>query len=326
MTSLLALHKQRILVTGASGFIGPHLCGRLHTLGAEVHGVSRNPLSSLAGTGHWWRADLSEGTAAQELFSTIKPNLVFHLAGLASGSRGLALVLPTFRSNLATTVNVLTSAAETGCARVVLANSMEEPDSNEPTTIPSSPYAVSKWASGAYGRMFHALYELPVVLLRVFMTYGPGCQDLRKLIPYVILKLLKGEAPELASGQRRIDWVYIDDVVDAFVAAALVENIEGQTIDIGSGELVTVRQIVEELGRLIEPAILPRFGSLQERPLEQVRAADREKSYAVLGWKSKVSLHDGLAKTIDWYKARLTGGVLSTNVLQGVANLMKDAV
>jgi nucleoside-diphosphate-sugar epimerase len=306
MNSFTGVRKQRIVVTGASGFIGPHLSMRLHMLGAEVHAVARNPLSSTAGIERWWRVDLADSAATQELFSTVKPDMVFHLAGLAAGSRDLSLVLPTFTSNLATTVNVLTSAAKIGVARVVLANSMEEPDSNEPTTIPSSPYAVSKWASGAYGRMFHALYELPVVLLRIFMTYGPGRQSLRKLIPYTILSLIKGEAPEFASGERRIDWVYIDDVIDAFVKAAFVKNIGGQTIDVGSGDLVTVKQIVEELGRLIEPTIVPRFGSLVERPLEQVRAADAERSRTVLGWRAKVRMRDGLVRTIDWYKKQLT--------------------
>ncbi len=92
--------------------------------------------------------------------------------------------------------------------------------SGEDTSVPGSPYAAAKTAVASYGRMFHALYGLPIVHLRVFMVYGPGPQDITKLVPYVTGCLLRGEPPRLSSGTREIDWIYIDDVVEAFVAAA----------------------------------------------------------------------------------------------------------
>jgi nucleoside-diphosphate-sugar epimerase len=88
--------------------------------------------------------------------------------------------------------------------------------------------------------MFYKLYGLPVVMVRPFMTYGPG-QDEHKLIPYVILSLLKGEAPRLSSGEQQFDWIYVDDVTDGFVAAAQADNTESHTVDLGSGRLVSVR-------------------------------------------------------------------------------------
>jgi UDP-glucose 4-epimerase len=303
------------LVTGASGFIGPHLCRRLCNLGTEVHGVSRAPQGIDRTPMRWWQADLADPSVARSVFEQVKPDIVFHLAGQATGSRDLSLVLPTFRNNLATTVNILISAAEIGCDRVLLANSMEEPEFNETVAVPSSPYAVSKWAGGAYGRMFHTLYHVPSVILRVFMTYGPGYQDLRKLIPYVTLALLRGETPQLAGGQRQIDWIYIDDVVDAFIAAAEANEVEGKTIDVGTGELVTVRHVVEQLARVIDSKIVPQFGTLLERPLEQVRAADAEKSYVMIGWRPKTNLNEGLERTVDWYEDRLQNRDLGSSEL-----------
>ena len=150
--------------------------------------------------------------------------------------------------------------------------------------------------------MFHALYQLPVVILRLFMVYGPEQQDLRKLIPYVTLCLLRGEAPELTSGQREVDWIYVDDVVDGLIAAAEASNVEGKTIDIGSGELVSVRNVVEDLTRLVNPKIDPFFGALAERPLEQVRKADVAATLAQTGWKPKTSLREGLQNTVSWYR------------------------
>ena len=84
---------------------------------------------------------------------------------------------------------------------------------------PHSPYAAAKWAASGYGRMFHELYGAPVVILRPFMTYGPG-QAPSKLIPAVTLSLLRGERPKLSSGKARADWVYIGDVIEGFIAAA----------------------------------------------------------------------------------------------------------
>ena len=83
--------------------------------------------------------------------------------------------------------------------------------------------------------MFHALYGLPVINLRTFMTYGPGQRDGSKLIPYVATALLRGESPRLSSGTREVDWIYVGDVVDAYLAAAVADGVEGTSIDIGSG-------------------------------------------------------------------------------------------
>ena len=165
---------QKILVTGASGFIGSHLCRRLYRDGTEIHAISRIQHSSDGNGLYWWQVDLAETAAIRELVRTIKPDIVFHLASHNVGARDLDLVMPTFRSNLMSTVNLFTAISEIGCRRVVLAGSMEEPELGDAQAIPGSPYAAAKWASSAYARMFHALYQLPVVILRIFMVYGPA--------------------------------------------------------------------------------------------------------------------------------------------------------
>lgn len=305
--SLHQFANQKVLVTGASGFIGPHLCRRLCGDAAEVHAIARRPPTDETNLLRWWQADLGDTAVVQNLLTTIKPDVIFHLAGHAWGGRDLDLVLPTFHSNLTTTVNMLTIAAELGCRRFVLASSLEEPEPAGAEVVPSSPYAASKWASSAYARMFQELYQTPVVLVRIFMTYGPG-QDLRKLLPYVILSLLRGETPTLTSGQRQIDWVYIEDVVEGLVAAAQAPAIEGKTVDVGSGTLVSIRTLVEHLARLINPQIKPLFGALGDRPLEQVRVADTARSSAMIGWKPAIALEEGLTRTVSWYERQLRAG------------------
>lgn len=293
---------EKILVTGASGFIGSHLCRRLCKAGIDLHAISRVKRLGHESNLQWWQGDLSDSVTVRDLVQTVKPDVIFHLASHVMGARNLENVMPTFRSNLLSTVNILTVASEVGCRRIVLTNSLEEPDPSDPTSIPSSPYAAAKWASSGYARMFHALYQLPVVILRLFMVYGPAQQDLGKLIPYVTLCLLRGEAPRLSSGQRDVDWIYVDDVVDGIIAAAQASNVEGKTIDIGSGELVSIRNVVEHLVRLTNPTIQPVFGALAERPLEQVRKANVATALAQIGWKRKTLLREGLENTVNWFR------------------------
>jgi UDP-glucose 4-epimerase len=301
---------QKMLVTGASGFIGSHLCRRLRDAGAEVHAISRTERIG-GGTGlRWWRGDLADLDAVRQIVNATRPEVVFHLASHVVGAREREQVMPTFRANLMSAVNVMIAASEAGCRRVVLTGSLEEPEDGDAGAVPCSPYAAAKWAATGYGRMFHALYQLDVVTLRVFMVYGPGQQDLRKLIPYVTLALLRGELPTLGSGQRQVDWIYVDDVVEGFVAAAQANGCAGKTVDIGSGKLVSIRVVVEHLSRLINPDIELQFGALPERPLERVRVADTARTQAMIGWQPTVSLEKGLKQTVDWYTRQMSGGTL----------------
>jgi len=236
---------------------------------------------------------------------TIQPDVVFHLAGYAVGGRGLNLVLPTFQSNLMTTLNLLTAAAEMGCRRIVVAGSLEEPALDDQEIIPSSPYAASKWASSAYARMFNRLYKTPVVIARIFMTYGPGEPNPNKIIPYVITSLLRGESPKLSSGKREVDWIYVEDVVDGLIIAAQTPGVEGKTFDLGSGKLVSVQRVVETLLKIIGSDVEPSFGSVSDRPMEQVRVANTEISRAMMDWEPKTSLEKGLRYTVDWHKNQI---------------------
>jgi UDP-glucose 4-epimerase len=304
--SLSKFSGLKILVTGASGFIGSCLYHFLRKNNAKVHAVSRTPPTAETDRLSWSCGDLVNIETVRNILSAVKPDVIFHLAGRAAAARELDLVLPTFHSNLVTTVNMLTVASEIGCRRIVLPASSEEPESVSVTTIPNSPYAVSKWTTSVYARMFHELYQTPIVIARVFLTYGPGPENHNKLIPYVIRTLLQGHAPKLTSGQRFIDWIYIDDVVDGLLAVAQTPAIEGSTIDVGSGRLVSIRELIEKIVELVGGDAAPLFGTLPDRPLEQVRVANTAEAFEKLGWKSKTSLEEGLGRTVDWYRGQLT--------------------
>lgn len=290
---------RRVLVTGASGFIGSHLVRRLRAERAEVHAVSRLPRPTESDGVRWWPGDLKEAATVRALVEVVRPDVVFHLASHVTGIRDLDLVLPAFYNNLATTVHVLTAATEIGCRRIVLAGSSEEPERGH---APCSPYAAAKSASSAYAGLFYALYRAPVVVARIFMTYGPGQRDLRKVIPYVALSLLRGQAPQLTSGAREVDWVYVGDVVEGLLAVGQAPQVDGCTIDLGSGRLVSVRAVVEQLAHVVGTHVKPLFGVVPDRPLERVRAADTDCAHALLGWSPRTALEEGLERTVAWYR------------------------
>lgn len=287
------------MVTGASGFLGSALRRRLVEAGAEVHGVSRFPRTSRTGHVQWWNGDLTDIAFARRLVSEARPHVVFHLSGMASATPEVSAVLPTFHSLVTSMVNMLVAAYETGCTRFVSAGSFTEPTPEK--VIPSSPYAAAKSASSTYGRMFQKLYGLPVVTLRIFMTYGPG-QNNNKLIPYIVRSLLQDQAPKLESGNQQIDWVHVDDVTEGLLAAAKVPGIEGKTIDLGSGTLTPVKNVVEQAASFIGSRAEPVFGALPDRPLEIVRKANVERSEELLGWRPAISLEEGLRRTVAWHR------------------------
>ncbi len=289
------------LVTGASGFIGSALCQRLHKLGVTVTGVATHPREDLSPELQWSFGDLSDASYVRQLLKQSQPEVVFHLASQVTGARDVEIVVPTLQSNLVSTVNLLTACEQLGCRRIVLTGSLEEPEGTDP--VPPSPYAAAKWAGSGYARMFHALYNTPVTTARLFMVYGPDQKDVNKLIPYVIRSFLAGETPRLSSGIREVDWIYVDDVVAGYLAlASAPQQIEGQSLDIGSGQLVSIRRVVEEIHDLMQPGIELSWGSIKDRPMERICVADVTTTSKAIDWQPQTPLRSGLRQTIEWYR------------------------
>lgn len=297
MTAHRSLAGVRVLVTGARGFLASPLRAQLERAGAEIHALSRQPPAETDGA-RWWQAVCDDLEAAHDLFAEIRPEVVYHLAGDVGAAPDAARVLPTFRSLLTSTVHVLSEALETGCRRVVLAASLTEPDDAPEFATPGSPYAAAKWAASGYGRMFQSLYGLEVVSVRPFMTYGPG-QAASKLVPSVIRAFLARERPCLSSGDSESDWVFVDDVVEGLLSAATVSFPGPASIDLGSGRLASIREVVETIRSLMGTDIAPLYGALPDRPFERSRRADLTDARKRLGWQPRTALRDGLARTIE---------------------------
>ena len=215
----------RVLVTGSTGMIGTHVL-RVLPREAEVVAVSRAPRAGCGGRARWRVCDLTQPGAAADLVASVRPDIIIHLAGAVRGDRSLEAVGPTLHANLVATVELLEAATRASCPRIVLSGSqLEEPAAGGHDAVPPSPYGASRWASSAYGRMFHAVFGTPVVILRPQYVYGPG-QRTTFLIPHVIKALLEGRRPQLSTGERMLDCVYAEDVARAYVAAAEAPGLE----------------------------------------------------------------------------------------------------
>lgn len=302
-TDFQQLKGETVLVTGARGFIGAHLCRRLAESGAIVYGTSRSARVDEMPHVRWISSGLDDAPRLASVLRPVRPDVIFHLASPIAADPSLSMVLPTFQGSLAATVNLLTAAAEVGCRRIVLSGSDEEPDND--AFVVANPYGAAKSACRIYAQMFFKLYATPVTLARIFPTYGPGQKDVRKLIPYVILASLRGETPKLRGGARKMDTIYVDDLVDGLLLMASVPGVEGKTIDFGFGTTVTVRRIVERIVEIVGSRVTPKFGALPDRPFETETKADLARTFAEIGWAPKVSLEDGLKSTVEWYRAEV---------------------
>jgi UDP-glucose 4-epimerase len=289
--------NRRVLVAGASGFLGAPLVQALQRAGASVIPLSR----SSKGSG-WHAADVSDFESVRRLFRETRPEIVYHLVSESRGDRDPAVIQASLRNDVQASINLYQAALEFDVERVIATGSLEEPRGDADQATPQAPYAAAKYTSSIYARMFRAVYGVKIALLRPFMTYGPG-QKPYKVVPATIRALLSGQTAKLGSGTRAVDWVYVDDVVDAFVAAASADDIFGNTVDLGSGVGVTIRDCMLLLAELVGPQAHLEFGAVPDRG--EVRLADTRPASETLGWTARTSLRDGLQKTIESHRGQL---------------------
>lgn len=303
---------RRILVTGGRGFIGVHTVRHLVRAGYEVHATSRStPPTEATGT-RWWQVDLSDPADTRHVVDEVQPDVVIHLASRAEGARDLDLVVPMLHDNVLSAVNIMAAAARIPGCRVVVAGSVEEHHGLDPGAGAPSPYAASKVAATTYATLFRDLGDLPVVVLRLAMVYGPEDPHDNRLMPYVIDSLLRGVEPALSSGRRRVDWVYVDDVVNALLAAAVEPSAVGHVVDIGTGQPVTIRDAVGLIRDVIGTPTRPAFGRRPDRPGDFDLIARTGPAERQLNWRAQIELRDGIERTVAWHIRQLTGGARPT--------------
>ncbi len=297
------IRNRRVLVTGAGGFVGLHLCEALLSLGVEVHALSRNAESRrLPASIKAHSVDLRSLNSVKYCLSHIKPEVVYHLAGLVNTRQHLNLVLPTLKNNLVGSVNLFLVLAERKIDRLVVVGSSEEPAAGRLGAVANSPYGAAKEAETDYARMFHSIFSLPMVLARPYMCYGPR-QPIEKIIPYVITSLLTKASPEISSGQRVCDLIFIQDLVMGLILSGFKPGLTGEAVDLGNGVGVTIHDTVNLISELIDVPAKPIFGAIPDRLYETPQIANSDETFRLLAYRPNWSLQEGIKLTIEWYRS-----------------------
>lgn len=307
---------RRILVTGAAGFIGSNLAVRLLDEGYEVTGVD----------------DLSQGVAEQ-----VPPGVDFHVLDIRSPAirpllRGVDAVfhlaakncisdcqiepVEAASINVVGTVNVFEAARLASVRRVIYAESsalyegVETLPTNEQVVAAQSIYAITKLACAEFGAAYARFHGLNMTALRYFCVYGPR-QDYRRTIPPVmsafIMKLLNGERPTIyGTGNKRRDFIYVDDVNDFHIRCLTDPRTHGGTFNLGSGRAHSVTEILHEiqdlLGTAVDPVHLPDLPGEAEQTCADVSRA------RALGWEPQVPLREGLQRSIEYIREHVPVG------------------
>jgi dTDP-glucose 4,6-dehydratase len=309
---------KRILVTGAGGFIGSHLSERLVELGAQVRAlVHYNALGSFGWLNMSPRAKDMEIVAGditdRDSITGVMEGrqVVFHLAALIAIPYSYRVPLGYVRTNIEGTVNALTAARGEGVECFLHTSTSEVYGSARVVPIDEthplqgqSPYAASKIGADKMAEAFHLSYDVPVVTVRPFNTFGPR-QSARAVIPTIISQCLAGDVVRLGNTDTTRDLNFVANTVDGFVCAAQVPAAIGRTFNLGSGRETgigdLVQLIAERMGKTIEVetenARVRPAGSEVERLL-----ADFENARQVLGWSPRVTLEEGLDTTIAWMR------------------------
>ncbi|HUE76620.1 MAG TPA: NAD-dependent epimerase/dehydratase family protein [Longimicrobiales bacterium] len=311
---LEALRGRRVLVTGGAGFIGSHLVRGLEEAGVSWTGVLHDTPAPEQGTRveRWVRADLADADALESLVSSVQPDIVFHLAGVRGAERTLEFAERAIRGNFLISHQLLAALGRSARPRrIVLVGSSEEygrqetlPYTEDLPARPVSPYSASKATVTQFALLYHQLFAMPVVLLRPFVIYGPG-QGGGMLIPSLMEALVRGEPFPMTAGEQTRDFVYVDDVVDAMVAASIADGAVGEIFNVCSGEERRIRDVAEEAVRVAgAPVGALEIGALPYRQNEVWRlVGSNAKARRVLGWSPRVRLEDGLRRTWDAYSA-----------------------
>jgi nucleoside-diphosphate-sugar epimerase len=306
------LQGKRVLITGANGFIGANLAETLVHRGADVHALVRPgaPLWRLHGILPQMRlhqANLLQDEALRETAEKIRPEWIFHFA-VRRGSVSQSERLDTLQTNVLGLFNLLEAIAPLDYRCFVYAGSSleygprDEPLSEADNLLPKTFFGATKAASTIICRQYAQANKRPIVMLRIFSVYGYW-EPPTRLIPTAIMTAFgNGEMDLTAPGYRR-DFVFIEDVVDACLMAINVEDPWGKIINIGSGQQWTNEEAIEAIQEITGRTIRVRVGSYPARGSDTSHwVADIQRARLLLGWEPRHTLHQGLKKTVAWFR------------------------
>jgi nucleoside-diphosphate-sugar epimerase len=309
----------RILVTGATGFVGSRLLERLAEMGGhDLYSMQRYVTGRyVLGADHGVKVvfcDLRDQFAVKCAIRDVQPDVVFHLAAISPVSYSYDHPNEVLDTNLTGTVNLAEACLrEVPHFRHFLFASTSETFGNGPVPkredtpqAPNSPYSVAKHAAEKYVLYMWDAYKFPVTVLRPFNTYGRR-DNTHFLVERMLVQMLQGNTVKLGDPTPERDLLYVDDHVESYLTCfAKPQASIGQDFNFCTGEKLTVQALADKMRAMTGFRGQILWDTIPKRPLDiQVLYGDSAKAKSVLGWEAKVSLDDGLRRTADFWRKKL---------------------
>lgn len=302
---------KRVLLTGATGFVGANLARRLLRDGHELHVLIREAhdpwrIEELRADLELRVVDLADPVSLASVVREIRPDWIFHLAayGAYASQRDVDLAVGT---NVAATIHLVDICSDLGFEAFVNTGSSSEygfadhAPSEDGPIAPNSLYAVTKAAATLYCQHIARRDGRRIVTLRLYSAYGPW-EEPTRLVPQLVLEGLEGRLPPLVSPHVARDFVFVDDICEAYLlAAAGPTPPPGSVYNVGTGRQTRLRDLVALVRRILPIAVEPSWGSMSDRAWDTtVWVADPRRIRDELGWRPVHDLETGLRRTIDW--------------------------
>jgi len=307
------MKTKRVMITGASGFVGAHLAHRLLRDGHDVHLLVRENytpwrIKSIRSEMHLHGLDLGNRETLATVVKRIQPDWIFHLAayGAYSSQTDLHKMVQT---NVVGTVNLVEACLKVGFEAFINTGSSSEygfkdhAPSEKECLEPNSHYAVTKASTTLFCRYTGQFENVHLVTLRLYSVYGPY-EEPTRLIPTLILRGLRGELPPLVNPNVAHDFIYIDDVIEAYILAAFVSGQEpGAIYNVGTGVQTSMGEVVKTAQQVLQFDVEPNWGSMPNRPWDMhVWVADNRKIREELGWYPKYNFEQGFHLMLNWFQ------------------------
>ena len=306
---------KKIFVTGATGFIGRHLVHRLNAEGYSVGALVRSASASqeagrIKGVSYFI-GDIRNYEEIKTAFSAFEPDAVIHLVAYYAIMHRADDIGVMIDTNVKGMINILEAAKESGAVQLFINTSSTQVYEQKKQRLkvedvikPQSLYAVTKLYAEEACSYYADAFHLPCVTLRLFPPYGPGDHE-RRLIPYVIGSILKNTPPNLTTGKQEWDFVYIDDIVNAYLAVLKSYPFKDDhaIFNVGTSEAVSIRSFVEKIRGCLGSDIDLPWGSVAHRANEVwYNSADIKKAQTVLHWSPQTGIDEGIKKTVAWFR------------------------
>lgn len=296
---------RKVLVTGATGFIGRHCLPLLLARGDRVHAVSSKTVPKTSDNICWHQADLLDTAQIAELIGSIQPSHLLHFAWFAVPKQYWTS-LDNFRW-VQGSLSLLQSFAQHGGERVVMAGTCAEYDwqygyCSEQITplLPATTYGICKHSLQSMLNAFASTTGISAAWGRIFFVYGPY-EPPGRLVPAVVRSLLQNQPARCSHGKQIRDFLYVRDLADAFVA--LLDSSVAGSVNMASGNPVTLKDIIENVAAQLERPDLIRLGAIPPAANDPpLLVADVSRLTYEVGWQPRFSLDAGLAETISWWK------------------------